>query len=84
MKLKIRQPELNPRTCQVWLDDHEVTTGLTGLGIAFKKGSVTTAVLQITVDELDIDAEALAVLHAHVEQQGEPEDAEPKPVGVAG
>ncbi len=82
MKLKVRQPDINPRSCRVWLDDNEVTSGLTGLGIVFKRNEVTSTVLEIRVDALDIDADTLAVLQAHVDQD-EAGDEEPKPAGVA-
>lgn len=67
VKLTIRQPNLSPRGCRVWVDDHEITNGLTGLHVTFDVQEVTRAELRILVDELDVDAQTLAVLKAHVE-----------------
>lgn len=73
LKLKIRQPDLSPHSCQVWLDDHEITIGLRSLSIDFHAEEVTTARLEIYVDDLDVDAQTLAALQAHVKQPDRPE-----------
>ena len=72
MNLKIRQPTLHPNTCQIWLDGQEITNGLTGLTVNWDVDEVTNAELRILVDELDVDADTLAVLQAHVEGKDAP------------
>lgn len=55
MQLKIRQTELSPSSCRVFLDGHEITSGLQGLSLEFEYDAVTTAELRIVVDHLDGD-----------------------------
>ena len=67
MKLKIRQPKLSPHSCQVWLDDKEITHSLQAVTVAFCVDDATHAELRILIDDLDLDADTLATLQAHVE-----------------
>lgn len=71
--LRIEQHGLDPWTARVWLDDHEISKGLTGLTLRWSpQDNVTTAELTIMVDRLEVDAETLAVLTAHVVDKPEP------------
>ena len=67
ISLKVRQDRPNPLSTRVWLDGHEISRGLSGLTVDFDVMDVTRARLTILVDEVDIDAETLAHLQAHVE-----------------
>lgn len=67
MKLKLRQTDFSPRSFRAWLDDQEITSGLTGVTVEFAVDDLTVATLKVAVDDLDVDAETLAVLEAHVE-----------------
>lgn len=72
MRLKVRQPKVDPRSARVWLGDLEVTEVLVGLRLSLDPGEEgappTTAALVIRPDGLDIDAQTLAHLEAHVRQ----------------
>lgn len=71
LNLKIRQTKLSPTSARVWLDGHEITTGLMGVTVFFDADDITKAELRIAVDGLDVDAETLAVLEAYVEEQAQ-------------
>lgn len=79
MKLRIRQTDLSPFSTRVWLGDQEITNGLSGLTVEISPGrDITRATLSITVDDLDVDAETIAVLQARLdEKQPEREEAAP-------
>lgn len=73
MKLKMRQNGLHPRNCRVWLDDSEITNGLTGVNVNFDVDGITRATLRVHVDDLDLDADTLANLEAYVEAKAKAE-----------
>lgn len=64
MKLKVQAEGLTANGSHVWLDGHEISDGLTGLTINFDAQEITTAEVRVIVDELEIDAEVLAMLTA--------------------
>lgn len=66
LKLKVRADGPTARNCRVWLDNYEISHGLQGLTITFDVGDVNRAELRIMIDELDVDAETLNVLAAHI------------------
>ena len=67
--LKIRQPTMAPNSVQVWLDDREISHGLTGVSVEWSVDDVITAYLSILIDDLDVDAETLAVLQARLDEK---------------
>jgi hypothetical protein len=70
LNLKLRNTGIVGNGARVWLDGHEISHGLTGLDISLDVSDATTATLRILVDDLDIDAQTLAVLEAHVREGG--------------
>ncbi len=65
---------------RIWLGDLEISNILTGLDVSFNVGEINRATLRILVDGLDIDAETLAVLQAHVATQAGENDTAADPV----
>lgn len=64
-KLRIEQHDIRPRMARVWLNDVELTApggGLMGFSIDFSGNAVTTAILKVGLEDLEIDAETLVML----------------------
>jgi hypothetical protein len=68
--LKIRQTSFYPGALTAELDGHEIRH-LTALTLEFDRRDVTVATLRIYVDEVDVDAETLVHLEAHVKARDE-------------
>lgn len=68
-RLRIEQHEMNPHSARVWLNDIEISHFLTGLEVKLNVDTLTQATLKITVDELEVDAETIAILEAQVRDQ---------------
>lgn len=79
MKLKIRQPRLDPRSIRVWLGEQEITAHLQGLQLSVRRGgdedSLTRVAISIEPGSIDIDAETLAKLEAIATEQTTVRDA---------
>lgn len=69
MRLKVRQPRPDPATLRVWLDDLEITPALASLTVRVASTERPTAHLVLSPLGLDLDADTLAVLEAHVEER---------------
>jgi hypothetical protein len=67
--LKIRCDRPMGHAARVWLNDFEVSSFLTGLTLELNVGEVNTVELRILVEDIDIDAETLVALGAHVKEQ---------------
>lgn len=75
-RLRLEQHELHPHSARVWLNDVEISHFLTGIEISWSLTEFTQASLKITVDELDVDAETIAMLQAQVKPTAEPFESE--------
>ena len=53
----------------VWVNDEEWSDWCQGVTVEWSVKEATTAKLSLLVDDLDIDAESLAVLEAHVKEK---------------
>ena len=58
-----------PHSCKVWLDDYEISHGLTGVAVEWSVDDVTRASLTLLIDDLDIDADTLATLQARLDEK---------------
>lgn len=77
MKLRIRRaeaidgpkrgPRFSGRDYRYWLDDMEITGGLTGLTLRMGAEEANSAMIGFLLDDVDIDADALAALEVAVE-----------------
>ena len=65
-RLKITQPGLLPRECQVELDGHDISHACRGIELVWNPGEVTEAKLTILVNHLEVDSGVLAMIQAHV------------------
>ena len=52
-----------------FLDDMEITDGLTGLRLSMGVGEANVADLQIMLDDINVEADALAALKTHMEEK---------------
>ena len=66
--LKIHASGLCAPDAKIELNGADITHFCQGIAIAFEAGEVTVATLKILVDELDVSAETLLMLEAHVQK----------------
>lgn len=78
-RLKIRSTSVIPMSAQVELEGVDISHATRGVEVKFDVGSVTEATLKLMVDELDVDAHTLSLLHAHVDAQQSEHDATGEP-----
>lgn len=64
--LKIEQHDIHPTSTRVWLNGQDITTSLRSISVAWDKDDITQSTLVIGVRELEVDAETIANLQAHV------------------
>lgn len=65
--LKIHQQSARLGDWRVWLDDAEITAGLTGVSVRFDCDDITVAEFSVLLDGVEINAQGLATLTAHAQ-----------------
>jgi hypothetical protein len=69
MRLRLSATGRSPSTVRVRLDDAEITSSLVSIGIEFAVDEMNRATLTISPDELEVDAEVIALLEAHLKKE---------------
>ena len=72
LRLKITQDGViaGPHT-RIWLEGHEITRGVQRVSLQMLVGEVTTAILVVLVNDIEIDADTLALIQARLFPQSE-------------
>jgi hypothetical protein len=62
-------PRMGRKHFVIELDGHDISAGVSELTLDLRDRDLTRARITIEPDEVDVDAEAIAVLTAHIETQ---------------
>ncbi len=82
--LKVQLDGPTGRDARVWINGHDISDGVEELDFAFSEGSVNRATIALRLDGIELDAQSLALLTAHVqitERAAAPEPDEPRCFG---